>query len=249
MEKKNNNIFVIIILILIILGLGSFIVYDKILMKDSNVETNSNEKKSKINDNEKRDKNLEKLFAEDGYFHNYDIDGLKYYIENFHLQDLPFHIDKNGQLVKTYKMTDLTDYDLGVAVWNYTMRTSEKGLPKTISSNDVELFLAREYNLKNSKVKELNKGSSCNSVSCDIMDLKKEGDNYIINALATEFDLPDFRVEDISYDEKNNELNVYFFQFQHEITYSYRLRSGVAIYKIQGEIPMINLYLDRVQFN
>ena len=100
MEKKNNILIILIIILSVLVGgLGSFIVYDKVLNKDTNVGDTTNENKVEENTTNEND-NISK---EDNYYGTYTV---KYY-------------ENTNEDIKANKESSLTLNTDNTFVFNY----------------------------------------------------------------------------------------------------------------------------------
>lgn len=128
MEKKNNLLVILVVVLSVLVGvLGSFIIYDKVLVKDDNVEdkTSGNDKNSNENTNVE-DKEIDSDSEKKKYYGTYTV---KYY-EN---------VDKD---IKANKESSITLNSDNTFVFTYNVCAYMMDVKGTYEVKDNKIILS-----------------------------------------------------------------------------------------------------------
>lgn len=200
MKEKSLKVLVIVLTILV-LGLGCFIVYDKVL---NNKNTNNDNKNNNIQEEPKEDTekdNLEEKLQAKADAKNLTI---KKYLEEYMIY-IPFNYDKDDKL-KNISIEDIynNNEEISFSIWMYVWLNASDVDNRSLDVKQVDDFVYEYFNLKNYEVKEKVIGEP--SVS-NIFGLTKKNNKYIATMEPTEWGFPIYEVFDVKYLEDSIEVS------------------------------------------
>ena len=179
-QKKSNNILLIILVILVV-GLGGFILYDRVLNNNEKCDNQDVVTNKEVNYNEKF---MKKYFK---YYMNY----------------IPWQYDDNSRL-QNVSVNDVTD-KISIIVWRYIWENTDN---KQMTISEVNNFLYEYFNLSNYDVEELVKEDEPTpGKPWNIFGLTKEDGYYKATMVATEFSFPTYEVKSVTYNAENVIIN------------------------------------------
>ena len=202
MKEKSLKVLVIVLTILVV-GLGGFIVYDKVL---NNKNTNNDNKNNNIQDEPKDDvekDNLEEKLQAKADAKNLTI---KKYLEEYMIY-IPHSYDyDNGSKLKNISIEDIYNNNekISFCIWKYVWFNASDADNRSLDVKQVDDYLDEYFNLKNYKVKELVIGKPDDS---NIFGLTKKNNKYIATAIPTEWSFPSYEVFDVKYLEDSIEVS------------------------------------------
>jgi len=161
-KKKNNLILIVIVLTVLVLGLGGFIVYDKVF---------NNEDKNVVNNNGLDE--LQKIYP---FLMGYDKLGIEVYLEENYLKYLPIHWENNEQ--PSYEVKDLTDKEISMTVWRYIVwNYGLTDLKSSMPVSHVNSFIGDFLNLDNYNIKDMKITDN------HFFGLEKQNDNQLLKKI------------------------------------------------------------------
>ena len=220
-QKKNNNVL-LVILIILVLGLGGFILYDRVL-----------------NNNEKCDNQDININNEE----NYNETIVKTYFEKY-MNYIPFEYDNTYDYnrLKNQSIDDVKD-KISMIVWRYIWENATDIEDRKMSETLIDSFLYEYFNLSNYDVEELVKEDEPTpGKPWNIFGLTKEDGYYKATSAATEFLLPSYEVKSVTYNAENVIIN---FNTKPSYPSDDNIQSGTLTLKNNNG----NLNFEKIEFN
>ena len=222
-QKKNNNVL-LVILIILVLGLGGFILYDRVL-----------------NNNEKCDNQDININNEE----NYNETIVKTYFEKY-MNYIPFEYDNTYDYnrLKNQSIDDVKD-KISMIVWRYIWENATDIEDRKMSETLIDSFLYEYFNLSNYELDELVLDDDDQLIPGEpikVLGLTKEGDCYKATSAATEFLLPSYEVKSVTYNAENVIIN---FNTKPSYPSDDNIQSGTLTLKNNNG----NLNFEKIEFN